>query len=71
LKKDHAAIVRQARILDGKTYFSDAFWHTSQSSLIVRLMKQAVLTSDYNRFSSTYRKFRALKYAYSPLIQDY
>lgn len=70
LKKDHAAIVSQTRIFDGKTYFSDAFWHTSQSSLKVRLMKQAILTSDYNRFSSTYKKFQVLKSAYSPFFQD-
>jgi len=69
LEKNHAAIVRQARILDGKAYFSDASEHTSISSLTVGLMKWAIVTPHYNRFPSPYTEFPPLKCNDSPFFQ--
>jgi hypothetical protein len=62
--------VRQARILDGKTYFSDASEHTSISSLIVRLMKWAVLSLNYNSFPSASLILLSLKCGDSHFFQD-
>ena len=70
LKKNHTAIVGQARVLDGNTYFSNASEHTSISSLTVRLMKWTLLNSDYNSFPSALLIFFPLKYGNSPFFQD-
>jgi hypothetical protein len=61
--------VGKARIFDGNTYFSDTSEHTSISSLTVRLMKWALLNSNYNSFPSSLLIFLSSKYGDSPFFQ--
>jgi hypothetical protein len=69
LKKKHSAVVRKPRILEGKIDFLQSFSHSTQSSLLVRFVRQRFLMSYYIQTPSELTKFLTEIYSFSRLIQ--
>lgn len=70
LKKKHPAVVRETRILEGEIDFLQAFSHVTQSSLLVRFVRQPLLQSYYTQTPSILAKLSPQNYDSLRLIQD-